>query len=49
VLSRIGGRLLVSPVAFFAAGVVDFSLFGAIYVRWRLQQRQERAARARGA
>ncbi len=45
-LSRIGGRLVVSPLAFLAAGLVDFSLFGAMYVRWRLAQRREARTRA---
>jgi hypothetical protein len=45
-LSRIGGRLVVSPLAFLAAGLVDFSLFGTMYVRWRLAQRREARTRA---
>jgi hypothetical protein len=46
-LSRVGGRLVVSPLAFLAAGIVDFALFGVMYVRWRREQRRE--ARARSA
>jgi hypothetical protein len=48
-LSRVGGRLVVSPLAFLATGLVDFSLFGAMYVRWRLSQRHEARERAAAA
>jgi hypothetical protein len=41
-LSRIGGRLLVSPLAFLVAGTIDVSWILVIYVRWRLSQRRER-------
>jgi hypothetical protein len=42
VLSRLAGRFLVSPAAFLLAGIADFSLFGVLYVRWRLAQRRGR-------
>jgi hypothetical protein len=40
VLSRLGGRLLTSPVAFFVAGAIDVSWLLWIYARWRLAQRR---------
>jgi hypothetical protein len=42
-LSRVGGRLVVSPLAFLATGLVDFTLFGVMYVRWRRLRRKGEA------
>jgi hypothetical protein len=33
-LSRLGGRLLTSPLAFFVAGAIDVSWILLVYVRW---------------
>jgi hypothetical protein len=43
-LSRVAGRALTGPLAFFAAGLVDISLLLVVYVRWRIDQRRRRAA-----
>jgi hypothetical protein len=47
-LSRIGGRLVTSPVAFFFAGAIDISWLLTIYLRWRVAQRRERRAAGAG-
>jgi len=39
-LSRIAGRLLTGPLAFFLAGAVDVALMLVLYVRWRAAQRR---------
>jgi hypothetical protein len=46
-LSRVGGRLVVSPLAFLATGLVDFALFGAMYVRWLRSKRAQPPEEAR--
>ena len=48
-LSRIGGRLVTSPVAFFLAGAIDIAWLLFVYGRWRVAQRRERAAGPGGA
>jgi hypothetical protein len=35
VVSRISGRLVTGPGAFFVAGVIDAGLLLVAYVRWR--------------
>jgi hypothetical protein len=40
VLSRIGGRLVTGPAAFFVAGVLDVALMLVLYARWRVAQRR---------
>jgi hypothetical protein len=40
-LSRIAGRLLTGPVAFFAAGVLDLMLFALGSLRQRYARRGE--------
>jgi hypothetical protein len=40
VVSRIAGRLVTGPLAFFLAGVVDVSLMLVLYLRWRAAQRR---------
>jgi hypothetical protein len=42
-LSRLGGRLITSPLAFLLAGTIDISWVLTIYVRWRLGQRRARS------
>jgi hypothetical protein len=39
-VSRIAGRLVTGPLAFFLAGVVDVSLMLVLYLRWRAAQRR---------
>jgi hypothetical protein len=43
VVSRVAGRLVTGPLAFFFAGAVDVALMLVLYARWRAAQR--RAAR----
>jgi hypothetical protein len=47
VVSRIGGRLVTGPLAFFLAGAIDVALMLVVYARWRAAQRRtaRRAAR----
>jgi hypothetical protein len=42
VVSRICGRLLTGPVAFFVAGTLDVALMLVLYTRWRIAQRKRR-------
>ena len=39
-LSRIAGRLLTGPLAFFLAGAIDVALMLVLYARWRAAQRR---------
>jgi hypothetical protein len=43
VISRLAGRLVTGPLAFFVAGAIDVVLMLVLYARWRAAQR--RAAR----
>jgi hypothetical protein len=43
VLSRIAGRALTGPAAFFVAGLIDVGLLLVVYVRWRITQRRRAA------
>jgi hypothetical protein len=45
VISRVAGRLVTGPVAFFLAGLVDVSLALVLYLRWRSAQRRAAATR----
>jgi hypothetical protein len=40
VVSRIAGRLVTGPLAFFVAGAIDVALMLVIYARWRVAQRR---------
>jgi hypothetical protein len=39
-LSRLSGRLLTSPVAFFVAISIDITWLLWVYARWRVAQRR---------
>jgi hypothetical protein len=39
-LSRIAGRLLTGPAAFFLAGAIDVGAMLVLYARWRAAQRR---------
>jgi hypothetical protein len=39
VISRVSGRLVTGPLAFFLAGVLDVSLLLIAYARWRVARR----------
>ncbi|HTX07173.1 MAG TPA: hypothetical protein VME22_01100 [Solirubrobacteraceae bacterium] len=41
-VSRVSGRLVTGPLAFFLAGVVDVGLLLVAYARWRATQRVTR-------
>jgi hypothetical protein len=44
VISRVAGRLVTGPLAFFVAGILDVGLMLAAYASWRVARR--RASRA---
>jgi hypothetical protein len=39
-VSRLAGRLVTGPLAFFLAGLIDVGLLLAAYARWRVAQRR---------
>ncbi|MBV8217124.1 MAG: hypothetical protein JO325_01560 [Solirubrobacterales bacterium] len=39
-LSRVAGRLVTGPGAFFVAGVIDVGLLLVAYLRWRVGVRR---------
>ncbi|MBV9811023.1 MAG: hypothetical protein JO286_27895 [Solirubrobacterales bacterium] len=39
-ISRVAGRLVTGPFAFFVAGAVDLALMLVVYARWRVAQRR---------
>jgi hypothetical protein len=39
VLSRIAGRLITGPGAFFVAGAIDVAVLLVAYIRWRARAR----------
>jgi hypothetical protein len=40
VLSRVAGRLITGPGAFFVAGVIDATVLLVAYIRWRTGERR---------
>jgi hypothetical protein len=40
VISRVAGRLVTGPLAFFLAGVLDVGLMLVAYTRWRVARRR---------
>jgi hypothetical protein len=40
VASRVAGRLITGPLAFFLAGVIDVAVMVVVYARWRAAQRR---------
>jgi hypothetical protein len=40
VVSRLGGRLVTGPAAFFLAGALDVGLLLVAYARWRVARRR---------
>jgi hypothetical protein len=48
-LSRIAGRLITGPLAFFVAGAIDVGAMLLLYARWRAAQRRAAAGRQNGA
>jgi hypothetical protein len=43
-VSRIAGRLVTGPLAFFLAGVIDVAALLVMYARWRAAQRRARGS-----
>ncbi|MBV9002906.1 MAG: hypothetical protein JO304_27875 [Solirubrobacterales bacterium] len=39
-LSRVAGRVVTGPLAFFVAGAVDVAVMFVLYARWRVRQRR---------
>ncbi|HJS93733.1 MAG TPA: hypothetical protein VJ741_05675 [Solirubrobacteraceae bacterium] len=39
-VSRVAGRLVTGPLAFFVAGAIDVALMLVLYARWRAAQRR---------
>jgi hypothetical protein len=39
-VSRVAGRLVTGPLAFFVAGAIDVTLMLVLYARWRAAQRR---------
>jgi hypothetical protein len=42
--SKLAGRAVTGPAAFFVAGLIDVSLLLVAYGRWRIAQRRRRTA-----
>jgi hypothetical protein len=40
VISRVAGRLVTGPLAFFLAGILDVGLLLIAYARWRVARRR---------
>jgi hypothetical protein len=47
-LTRLGGRLVTSPLAFLVAGAIDVSWILLVYARWRLGRWRSGRAQAGG-